>query len=203
MSPFDFTKDYSLENHTVRLTPLTLAHFEPLFQVANEASIWHFFLEKGLGKVHFKTYFEAALHAKENQTQYTFALFDKRTNEYSGMTRLYDISNKLSHLKIGHTWYGKAFQGTGLNKNCKYLLFEFVFNHLKFERIGFGANAKNEISIRAMKSVGCQVEGYLRSFIPEANGERTDIILLSILKNEWDNSIKNTLLHHLKSFQQL
>ena len=119
----------------------------------------------------------------------------------AGMTRLYNISNELGNLKIGHTWYGKAFQGTGLNKNCKYLLFEFLFDQLLFHRIGFGANAKNDISIRAMKSVGAQVEGHLRAFIPKKSGERTDIVLLSILKNEWNNSIRNKLQQQLQSLK--
>ena len=199
MLQFDFNKNYTLENKIVRLVPLQMEHFEPLLKISNDPSIWTYFLEKGLGKEQFTTYFESALQAKEKQTQYPLAIFDKRTNEYAGMTRLYDISTELGNLKIGHTWYGKAFQGTGLNKNCKYVLLEFVFDQLGFHRVGFGANAKNEISIRAMKSIGCQVEGYLRGFIPEANGKRTDVILLSILKNEWSNSVKNTLYQKIQS----
>lgn len=193
MSFFDFKQNYILENEVARLIPLKQEHFEPLFVVSNEPSIWTYFLEKGLGRKNFTNYFNAALKAQANQTQYPFAIFDKRTNQYAGMTRIYDVSNDLGNLKIGHTWYGKAFQRTGLNTNCKFLLLELAFDKLNFQRIGFGANAKNEISIKAMKSMGCQVEGYLRGFIPEENGERTDIILLSILSNEWDSSIKNML----------
>lgn len=198
MLQFNFKEKYILENDIVLLIPLELKHFEALFKISNAPSIWTYFLEKGFGKEQFTTYFDAAIQAKENQRQYTFVIFDKRTNECAGMTRLYDISNELGNIKIGHTWYGKAFQGTGLNKNCKYLLLEFVFEHLNFHRVGFGANAKNEISIRAMKSIGCEVEGYLKGFIPQENGERTDVILLSILKRDWNSSVKNMLYKKLQ-----
>ena len=77
-----FNKNYILENDIVRLTSLEMEHFEPLFKVANEPSIWTYFLEKGLGEANFTTYFQAALQAKQLQSQYPFAVFDKRTNEY-------------------------------------------------------------------------------------------------------------------------
>src|SRR5439155_23280794 len=101
-------------------------------------------------------------------------------NKYVGSTRFYNIDFERKIIEVGFTWYGKSFQGTGINKNCKYLLFDFAFRQLNMERIGLGANSKNERSINAMKSVGCSVEGILRSRGYDANGERIDSIVLSI-----------------------
>ncbi len=102
------------------------------------------------------------------------------------MTRFYDYSSELKTIKLGHTWYGKDFRGSGINKHRKYLLFQFAFEELEVERIGFGAYALNAVSIAAMKSVGCQQEGILRNFFPAIEGEgRTDCVLYSILKEEW------------------
>ncbi|MEB8346775.1 GNAT family protein [Flavobacteriaceae bacterium KMM 6898] len=126
--------------------------------------------------------------------EYPFVIKDLRLNEYAGVTRIYDLNNELKILKIGHTWIGERFQGTGLNKNCKYLLFEFLFDELKIERIGFGASSENIKSINAMKGIGCKQEGILRSFMPGINGkDRVDIVLMSILKNEWTSKIKEDL----------
>ena len=58
-------------------------------------------------------------------------------------------------MQLGYTWYGKEFQGTGLNKHCKYLLLEFAFEKMQVERVEFRADANNEKSIAAMKSIGC------------------------------------------------
>ena len=109
------------------------------------------------------------------------------------MTRYYEISNEFKRLEIGFTWYGKAYQGTGLNKNCKYLLLEFAFEKLQMIRVGFGANSKNERSQKAMKSIGCTVEGILRRYGRDAEGNVTDAIRLSILKEEWEARVKTHL----------
>ena len=44
-----------------------------------------------------------------------------------------------------------------------------------------------------MKSIGCKEEGILRSNGFKADGTRRDSIVLSILKDEWDNDIKDKL----------
>jgi RimJ/RimL family protein N-acetyltransferase len=109
------------------------------------------------------------------------------------MTRYYEISNEFKRLEIGYTWYGKKHQGTGLNKNCKYLLLSFAFDTLEMIRVGFGANIHNDRSIRAMKSIGCKEEGIMRQYTRDADGNVVDRIVLSILKEEWNAGIKDQL----------
>ncbi len=69
----------------------------------------------------------------------------------------------------------------------------FAFEELDLERVEFRADARNEKSIAAMKSIGCKVDGILRSNMPTVEGERRDSIVLSILKNEWFNDVKENL----------
>jgi len=60
------------------------------------------------------------------------------------------------------------------------------------ERVEFRADNSNERSIAAMKSIGCKVEGILRSQMPtQTEGVRRDSIVLSILKNEWFDEVSN------------
>lgn len=96
-------------------------------------------------------------------------------------------------MQLGYTWYGKDFQGTGLNKQCKFLLLEFAFEKLGMERVEFRADNNNARSIAAMKSIGCTVEGVLRSHMPDSFGGRRDSIVLSILKKEWENGVRDKL----------
>jgi len=98
---------------------------------------------------------------------------------------------------MGYTWYGKDFQGTGLNSHCKLLLLAYAFETLELERVEFRADANNARSIRAMKSLGCKEEGILRSNCASPTGRR-DSIVLSILKNEWTSGIKDKLVTKLK-----
>jgi RimJ/RimL family protein N-acetyltransferase len=61
------------------------------------------------------------------------------------------------------------------------------------ERVEFRADNSNKRSIAAMKSIGCKEEGILRSTGFNEDGTRRDSIVLSILKNEWNNTIKTEL----------
>ncbi|MEC4049331.1 GNAT family protein [Flavobacterium sp. SUN046] len=191
---FDYTENYILENEFVLLRPLELSDKELLINFAiNEPEIWKYNFNGGNGKENFDNYFDTAIKQFKEKTQYPFIVFDKRNNKFAGMTRFYEISNEFKRLDIGFTWYGKEFQGTGLNKNCKYLLLEFAFEKLEMNRVGFGANSKNERSINAMKSIGCKVEGVLRDYSKDADGNIIDAIKLSILKKEWFESVKMNL----------
>jgi RimJ/RimL family protein N-acetyltransferase len=60
-------------------------------------------------------------------------------------------------------------------------------------RVEFRADARNERSIAAMKSIGCKVEGILRSNMWLEEGGRRDSTILSILKDEWENEVKENL----------
>ncbi len=192
---FNFEQNYVIKNQRVELSPLVESHEDLLYDASNSKEIWRHFTEDGYGKENFKTYISNAIQKRKDKTEYPFIIKDLRTNEYAGMTRIYDISNHLKNVKIGHTWIGEYFQGTRLNKNCKYVLFKFLFDQLNMKRIGFGASAENTKSIKAMESVGCHKEGILRSFLPSTDGDvRIDVVLLSILYEEWDNRVRSGLI---------
>ena len=196
---FEFTRNYILENKRVILEPLTgnnstqLLHFS-LF----EPNIWPFSLFPMDGEENFKKYVAAALLSKANLSAYPFIVYDKKFGEYAGSTRFYDIQFNNSSLQLGYTWYGSKFQGTGLNKNCKFLLLQFAFETMGMERVEFRADINNLRSVAAMKSIGCKVEGVLRSNVPNSTGGRRDSIVLSILKEEWFNEVKDNLLSKIE-----
>lgn len=81
--------------------------------------------------------FDKAVENRLNNTRYTFCVFDKTLNAYAGSTSYLNISNANDRLGIGATWYGKRFQRTGLNRNCKYLLIKYAFEELVAERVEF------------------------------------------------------------------
>ncbi|WP_100613555.1 GNAT family N-acetyltransferase [Confluentibacter citreus] len=201
MSAFDFSKDYILEDHIVSLRPLQMEDVSNLLQIANESGIWKYSFIKGDGVENLTKYIQETIQNRENKKEYPFIVIDRRTNEFAGCTRLSDINFSLQATRLGYTWYGKKFQGTGLNKHCKYLLFEFAFNQMGMERIGLAAYAENSRSINAMKSVGCVEEGKFRGIFPsEDNKKRSDAVLFSILKEEWTASKKDILKSKLISF---
>jgi N-acetyltransferase len=195
----DYNKDYILENDTVLLRPLRTSDFENLIEFsANEPELWRFSLITAAGKENLVEYIKIATEARRLHKEYPFIVFDKTKNRYAGSTRFYDIQPNYQTLQLGYTWYGRDFQGTGLNKNCKYLLLQFAFETWNMERVEFRADNNNVRSIAAMKSIGCKVDGVLRSNMPKHDGGRRDSIVLSILKNEWESEVKERLGMQLK-----
>jgi RimJ/RimL family protein N-acetyltransferase len=200
MESFDFTKEYILEDERVLLRSLKAEDEAHLRVFAlNEAQLWTYSLISAAGQEGLKKYMEMSFAEREKKTQYPFIVFDKAANAYAGCTRYYNINIDFQSLEIGYTWYGTAFQETGLNKHCKYLLLQFVFESLCFERVAFRADNNNVKSIAAMKSIGCVVEGVLRKDTPIPTGGRRDSIVLSILKDEWFNHVKENLKQKLKT----
>lgn len=191
---FDPETDYILEDEHVLLRPLEISDFDHLKTFAiNEPELWTYSSQNAGSERGMKEVIEKALIAKENGLAYPFIVFDKISEQYAGATRLYDIDLSNKCLSIGHTWYGKEFQGTGLNKHCKYLLFEFVFEQMGMERVEFRLDARNERSMRAIKGLGCTFEGVLRSNGYRVDGGRRDSAVLSMLKDEWFNGKKELL----------
>jgi RimJ/RimL family protein N-acetyltransferase len=196
----NFNENYILENNKVVLRPLELSDVDHLLAFSiNEPELWKFSLKGANGKENLITYINEAIENRNKKTEYPFIVFDKVQNKYAGSTRFYDIQLAYKTMQLGYTWYGKDFQGTGLNKNCKYLLLEWAFESFGMERIEFRADNRNEKSIAAMKSIGCKVDGILRANVPNNEGGRRDSIVLSILKDEWYKAVKTKLLQKVKN----
>lgn len=194
MLSFPFSSPITLENDRVVLRPLQEDDYEHLLPFAiNEADIWQFSMQRVGSLEGMKTYINGAVQNRKENKEYPFIVFDKKANAYAGSTRFYDIQQNNLTTQLGYTWYGKAFQRTGLNRHCKFLLLQFAFEEWGLERVEFRADANNNRSIEAMKGIGCTVEGILRNHMPTYTGKRRDSIVLSILKKEWFEKVKGEL----------
>ncbi len=194
----NFIETIVLENQAVQLRPLQHTDIDHLAHFAiHEPELFKFALVAIHDHATMQNYIKLAIDGKTQHREYPFIVFDKTTNEYAGSTRFYDIQMHNKTLQLGYTWYGKKFQGTALNKNCKFLMLQYAFEILNLERVEFRADNNNHHSIAAMKSIGCQVEGVLRSNLPNIQNSRRDSIVLSILKHEWFETVKNNLTQKL------
>jgi len=191
---FDPAAEYVLEDERVLLRSLKESDLQFLLPFAiNEPDTWKYSHVSAKGEDGMKKYINDALTAKATGREYPFIVYDKQSGEYAGSTRFYDINPGYQTVQLGYTWYGEKYRGSGLNKHCKFLLLQFAFETLRAERVEFRADARNERSIAAMKSIGCTPEGILRSNMPLCDSGRRDSIVLSILKPEWLTSINEYL----------
>ncbi|MDE3212003.1 MAG: GNAT family N-acetyltransferase [Bacteroidota bacterium] len=182
----DCEQTYILEDERALLRPLQPQDIDHLLPFAiHEPELWKYSLISAHGPEGMQLYLNLAIANREEGREYPFIVYDKLKGAYAGCTRFYDIQNAYRTMQLGYTWYGAGFQGTGLNKHCKYLMLSFAFERLGMERIEFRADNDNARSVAAMKSLGCKVEGVLRSHLPRRQGGRRDSIILSILKADW------------------
>jgi RimJ/RimL family protein N-acetyltransferase len=200
LKSFDFESDIILENERVLLRPLVLSDGSLLTHfVEEEPDLWNYSLVAIHNSADLENYIQTAIEARAQKTSYAFIVFDKLLNEYLGCTRFYDMQLTFQTTQLGYTWYSKKCWGTKLNENCKYLLLEFAFDQMGLERVEFRADNNNKRSIAAMQKIGCSVEGILRNHLPMPSGKRRDSIVLSILKEDWDASLKQSLAAQLKA----
>ena len=131
---FDLTKNITLENDRVILQPLTTEDWQLLLPIATaDKTLMQYSPSRTYNETYLKEYIDTALKAKNTGVRFPFTIFDKQKNEYAGCTSFGNISNKNLRVEIGWTWLGKEFQGTGLNKACKFLMLSYAFETLEFD----------------------------------------------------------------------
>ena len=186
-----FRQEHPLENEFARLEPLTESHFNVLLPIALHQELWQFTGAKVYVEADFRRYFDAALNEKQQQLAYPYAIYDKRTQQYVGCTRFGNISFPNKRMEIGWTWYAPSTQGSGLNKQVKWLMLTFGFERLGLNRIELKTSIYNEKSQRAMKRIGAVQEGILRRHMINEDGEVRDTVYFSFIREEWETTKAN------------
>jgi len=183
---FSFDEEIILENSFALLRPINKTDIDHLLPVATKDKD---LLQFSPGQIYtrelLKTYIDKAVEGKISENRYTFIVFDKTGKQFAGSTSFLNISNPDDRLEIGATWYGKEFQRTGLNRNCKYLLLQYAFDDLEAERVEFKTDERNLASRKAIEKIGGQFEGILRRHTLMSDGFRRNTICYSILRSEW------------------
>lgn len=194
---FLFDKEIILENSFVLLRPINENDIDNLLIVATkDKDLLQFSPTQIYTKELLKMYIDKAVGNRRDKNRYTFVVFDKTNNAYAGSTSFLNISNVDDRLEIGATWYGKEFQRTGLNRNCKFLLLEYIFGNLDAERVEFKTDERNLASRKAIEKIGGHFEGVLRRHTLMCDGFRRNTVSYSILKPEWDG-----LKHHFLDYK--
>jgi RimJ/RimL family protein N-acetyltransferase len=175
-----------LESERALLRPLTLDDEQALQQVAYDDSLWIFGLQDLSKPGELNTYIRRAIADRESGTSAVWVIIDKKTNQVAGCTRLAEISWKDERGQIGWTWIGRDFQGSGLNKEMKFLILSYGFEVLGLNRIEFKADERNHQSRQALLGIGATREGVLRQHMKIHNGYIRNTVFYSILKSEWD-----------------
>lgn len=193
---FSFSEHIILENEVALLRLMKTGDFNGLSKIAYDFDIWRFNVSRCMNDEELYNYITHELKQKEKGLLYPFIITDKRSNQIAGSSSFLNISDKDKRLEIGSSWLGKSFRGTGLNRNIKFLMINYAFDHIGYERVEFKTDVLNIQARKALKKIGATEEGVLRSHTIMQDGRRRDTIYYSILKPDWAG-IKNTFFSDL------
>lgn len=183
----------TLENDRVKLTLLDLSNYKHLVPIAQQENLIQYSPSDISTPEKLKEYVENAVDGYYQKTTIPFIIYDKLTKVYAGSTRFGLINYKNKVLHIGWTWIGKEFQGTGLNVNMKFLMLQYAFETLEFDKVEFRIDERNIKSRKAVEKLGATLEGVLRKDTLMLDEFKRSTCCYGILKKEWLN-IKKTLL---------
>ena len=188
----------SLTGSIVRLEPLSEAHVPDLAIVGRDETIWQFLPYGNIdteAKMH--DHVKMLIDRAKRGTDLPFAVVLLESNQPIGCSRYLEIRKDHRSLEIGGTWYGGAFQRSGVNTECKYLLLSHAFETLGCIRVQFKSDARNHRSHKALERIGAVKEGILRKQMIAKDGQIRDSIYYSIIDSEWP-SVKGKLEKKLK-----
>lgn len=131
-------------------------------------------------------------------TRKPFVTFAEPSGAFAGSTSLYVVNEASRTFEIGGTWVKKAFQGTKLNAEAKYLMFEYAFEAWRAIRVQIRTHNLNRRSKAAIEKLGITKEGVVRSESIFTDGTLRDTALYSVIEAEWP-SVKAKLRRDLYS----
>lgn len=181
-----YTTPVTLEGKHARLEPLSLAHADDLFRVAQDEEIWRYMpapTPRTMDDV--RAWMRDALDLQARGAVLPFAIVDLATQRAVGSTRYLDISARDRHVEIGWTWLGKNYWRTPVNTECKFLLLQYAFETLNCIRVQLKTDSRNERSQRAIERIGGVREGVLRRVVVMHDGYERSSVYYSILDDEW------------------
>ncbi len=176
----------TLQGRIVRLEPLDERHVADLAMVGKDPDIWRYMV---YGDIDSETdvygWVSEILKRQRDLGDLPFAVIHLQSGRAVGATRYMDIHPEHRALEIGGTWYGVAYQGTGVNIESKYLLLTHAFETLGCIRVQFKTDSRNLRSQRAIENLGAVKEGVLRNHMIRSDGVIRDSVYYSIIDREW------------------
>lgn len=188
-----------LENAKVKLQPLSKEDAVSLAGIAlAEPELFSLMSQQLKTNSDVYAFIRKALDEFNEGVALPFLVIDKATGKVVGTTRFGNLVREHKRVEIGWTWLSEAYHGTGVNKAMKFLMLQYAFETLQFNRVEIKTNELNLRSRRAIESLGAKFEGILRHHIVNENGSLRNTVYYSILKEEWQDVKANIFERHLK-----
>lgn len=175
----------TLTGRRVRLEPLSLGHLDGLAAVGLDPAIWRFTVARPVDRDGLRAWIETALANAAAGTEQPFATIDLAEGRPIGSTRYLSIVPEHRRLEIGWSWLAPRWQGTGANREAKYLLLEHAFERLGVNRVEFKTDSLNERARSALLGIGSTFEGIFRDHMVMPEGRLRHSAWYSVVTEDW------------------
>jgi RimJ/RimL family protein N-acetyltransferase len=176
----------TLEGKLVRLVPMAEGHARELAEVALDPQIWQHMVYGNVDtEEKLAGFMRALLERQAGGTDLCFTVFHRATGKPIGCTRFMNVDVDDRSVEIGGTFYAAAYQRTGVNTECKYLLLRHAFEVWGCIRVQLKTDAINTRSQAAIERIGAVKEGVLRNHMVLPSGRIRDSVVYSIIDSEW------------------
>lgn len=192
---------------TVRLEPLETRHAPDLFRAADKQLFTHSMQAPTEWSARGFELEMAKVKALPDVIAFAIVLAaGAEEGRAIGRTTFMDIKPEHRGLEIGRTWIGRAYHGTRVNPEIKYLMLRHAFEALSPTaiRVQITTNGTNLHSQAAIAKLGAVREGILRKArimppaLDRAESLIRDWVIFSIVDDEWPG-VKTRLETRLKS----
>ena len=178
----------TLTGQFVRLEPLSMDHLQDLCLVGLDDEIWRYMVYGWVrSEQDMRNWIAEILKRQEKGTDLPFAVIDLKSGKAIGATRYMEIRAKDRGLEIGGTWYGRAYQRSVVNTECKLLLLQHAFEGLGCIRVQFKTDLRNIRSQKAIERIGATKEGIFRNHMILPDGTIRHSVYYSIIVEEWQS----------------
>ncbi|MDZ4404295.1 GNAT family protein [Prosthecobacter sp.] len=171
----------------ITLTPLDVVQdVEELFAISHADNatrqLWCHMPRGPFADVHEHAAFLREWQATPNVIAFTVC--DTSTQRILGSISLMSIRAEHGVAELGNIWYAPAAQRTKANTEACFLLLRHCFEKLRYRRMEWKCDARNERSRRAALRLGFMFEGIFRQHMI-IKGENRDTAWFAMLDHEW------------------
>ena len=179
-----FIEPVTLTGRHVQLEPLAAGHHDALVAAASDGELWKLWYTSVPSPQTMRNWLETALSMRAHD-DLAFAIRDMRDGSIVGSTRYFRVDAASRRLEIGHTWYARRAQRTGINTEAKLLLLGHAFDALQCIAVEFRTHWMNYQSREAIARLGARQDGVLRNHLRMPDGTLRDTVVFSIIDSEW------------------
>ncbi len=180
-----FVQPVVLQDHGVRLEPLSPAHEDGLRAAAADGELWKIRVTSVPEPENTRAYIDTALQMRAEGHRFAFAVFDETSGRIVGSTSYHDILPAVRRIEIGWTWYARSVQRSHVNTTCKLLMMGHAFDTLGCAVVGWRTDNFNFASQRAIERLGAKKDGVIRGHALRRDGTVRDTVMYSMTAGEW------------------